>query len=119
MPYNIRNFWFGWQKCPVCKKWLPDNEDILLNHIELMHTSYTPFDKPMPNWKYFYTTLDDYIVMPQLEEKYEQTVRISDFAKVGDKFIITKIDEERKTENNGYPCRNITVKGQSKPVFVI
>jgi len=119
MPFNVRGFWFWWQKCPVCKKWLPDIEEILINHYELMHMIFTTFEKPMPKWKYFNITLDDYIIMPQLEEKYEQTVRFSDFAKIGDTVVITKIGELKETENNAYKCRTISVRGQSKPVFVL
>ena len=69
MPFNVRNFWFWWQKCPVCHKWLPDIEEILINHYELMHMIFTTFQKPMPKWKYFNITLDDYIIMPTAQEQ--------------------------------------------------
>lgn len=119
MPYNVRGFWFGWQKCPECKKWLPDIQDILVHHYELMHQSYTPFDKPMPKTKSFNMGIENYIVMPSLEQKYPDTLRISDIVKVGEQFSITEISEVQETEKNQFPCRTLKVKGQTKPIFIL
>ncbi len=33
-----------WKQCPRCNKWLP-SQDHLFRHYELVHMSYTPFDK--------------------------------------------------------------------------
>jgi len=34
-----------WHQCPRCKKWIP-SYDKMIRHFELMHITYTPFEKP-------------------------------------------------------------------------
>jgi len=50
MPYNIRGFWWSWYQCPKCKKWMPEG-DPFVHHYEMMHVSYSVFDKQMARRK--------------------------------------------------------------------
>jgi len=41
-----------WKQCPKCNKWLP-SQNALYRHYELLHLSYTPFDKEFNNLRRF------------------------------------------------------------------
>ncbi len=107
MPYNVRGFWFWWKKCPICFKWMPDIETILLNHIALIHTNYTPFDHSMPKTKYFNRTMDNYILMPTAQELgLIESGFGSPFA-VGDKVELSKLPEFGHSEE--LDCETVAI----------